>query len=189
MPRSMASGAKRFMSPEPDPSRTTSFSRSMTSNRLFPVGRAMTRWNELVPMSMAASGADPFSVRGTGRRLRRRSRFETDRQRLQGVVEVRPLPARLTDQLDAVEPLEELFEEHPTFEAGQVHTEAEVLGDSKGKVWVGITPDVERVRIGEHVFVAVGTCVDHRHLVARGDRLVADDRVLRGRAPEVVQRI
>ena len=52
----------RFMSPEPEPSRTISFSRAMTSNagrrfgRSTSPARATTRWNELVPMSMAASG-------------------------------------------------------------------------------------------------------------------------------------
>ena len=63
-PRSMASGVRRFMSPEPDPRRTISFSRAMTS-KAGPAGpstpstsstRATTMWNEFVPMSMAASG-------------------------------------------------------------------------------------------------------------------------------------
>src|SRR5262249_5242774 len=53
-PRSIASGARRFMSPPPDPRRTISFSRVMTSKRASPVTRATTRWIELVPTSMAA---------------------------------------------------------------------------------------------------------------------------------------
>src|SRR3954469_5601910 len=50
----MASGVSCFMSPPPDPRRTTSFSRAITSKRLSPTTRATTRWKELVPTSMAA---------------------------------------------------------------------------------------------------------------------------------------
>ena len=55
MPRSMASSASRCMSPEPDPSRTISFSVASTSK--WPSGsmRATIRWNEFVPRSMAAA--------------------------------------------------------------------------------------------------------------------------------------
>ncbi len=55
-PRSMASAWSSFMSPDPDPSRTTSLSRARISKRLLPVGRATTRWKLLVPMSIAATG-------------------------------------------------------------------------------------------------------------------------------------
>src|SRR5439155_18465622 len=49
-------GWSSFMSPDPVPSRTTSLSRARISKRLFPVGRATTRWKLLVPMSIAATG-------------------------------------------------------------------------------------------------------------------------------------
>ena len=59
----MASGSSSFMSPEPDPSRTVSFSRSSTSKRPLPMGWATTRWTELVPMSTAANGGPVASDR------------------------------------------------------------------------------------------------------------------------------
>jgi hypothetical protein len=63
-PRSIASSESSFMSPELEPRRTISFSRAITS-KAGPVNspatetsptRATTMWNELVPISMAASG-------------------------------------------------------------------------------------------------------------------------------------
>ena len=54
MPRSMASGSSSFMSPEPEPSRTISFSRAITSKLVPSPNRATTRWIEFVPMSIAA---------------------------------------------------------------------------------------------------------------------------------------
>ena len=58
-PRSMASGASSFMSPPPRPRRTISFSCVRTSKARSPSTRATTRWNELVPTSMAASVSAP----------------------------------------------------------------------------------------------------------------------------------
>src|SRR5882724_5297544 len=66
-PRSMASGWSSFMSPDPVPSRTTSLSRARISNRLFPVGRATTRWKLLVPMSIAATGTATWGACDTTR--------------------------------------------------------------------------------------------------------------------------
>ena len=63
------------MSPDPEPSRTTSFSRARISKRLFPVGRATTRWKLLVPMSMAATG-----VAGWGESDTTRSRYPPVRE-------------------------------------------------------------------------------------------------------------
>src|SRR5215213_5473428 len=67
-PRWMDSGVSTFMSPPPDPRRTISFSRAITSKRAFPTTRATTRWKELVPTSMAASvvGATASSSDATG---------------------------------------------------------------------------------------------------------------------------
>ena len=53
-PRWMAAGVRSFMSPPPEPRRTMSFSRAITSKRASPTTRATTRWKELVPTSMAA---------------------------------------------------------------------------------------------------------------------------------------
>ena len=74
-------------------------------------------------------------------------------------------------------------------EAGQVHAEAEVLGDAERQVRVRRAADVELLRIVEHVFVAVRGRVDHHDLVARRDRRVAELGVGGRRAPEVVQRV
>jgi len=62
-PRAMAAADSRFMSPPPEPRRTISFSRVMTSKRPSPATRATTMWIELVPTSMAASvrGLTPSS--------------------------------------------------------------------------------------------------------------------------------
>src|SRR5882724_12832033 len=68
------------MSPEPDPRRTTSFSRSMISKRLLPVGRAISRWIEFVPMSMAASGSSKGSARATRSRLTAHALGTRDRE-------------------------------------------------------------------------------------------------------------
>ena len=65
---------------------------------------------------------------------------------------------------------EQLLEEHPALEPGEVHAEAEVLGDAERQVRVGRAVDVEALRVVEHVLVAVGRRVVHRHLVARPDR-------------------
>src|SRR5216684_2532477 len=80
---------------------------------------------------------------------RRRSRRQAERQVLERVVEVRPLAARLTGELDRREPVEELGEEHPSLEPGEVDTEAEVLGDPERQMGIRIPFDVEAVRVGE----------------------------------------
>src|SRR5690242_349794 len=64
------------------------------------------------------------------------SPLEADRQALQRVVEVRALAARLAGQLDRRERVEQLVEEHPALEPGQVDPEAEVLGDAERQVRV-----------------------------------------------------
>src|SRR5690349_20339501 len=108
--RSIASGASTFMSPEPEPSRTTSFSRSITSKRPLPAGRAITMWNELVPRSIAATGmsegaATVMSVRdrqvGGGERAGRELlAHHAARDAAQGVVHRRRHAVAATEQHD-----------------------------------------------------------------------------------------
>ena len=78
-PRSIASGDSSDMSVAPEPSRTISFSRAITSNRSPSTTRATTRWNELVPRSTAAMVSGSLTpagpaVAGCGARSRRRRR-------------------------------------------------------------------------------------------------------------------
>ena len=61
-PRSIASGLSSFMSPEPSPSRTISFSRAITSKPEW-VARAITRWKLFVPISSAPITPDDSVTR------------------------------------------------------------------------------------------------------------------------------
>src|SRR5690606_12766495 len=63
-PRSIASGVSSFMSPPPEPRRTTSLARVSVSNPPPGAGRATTMWKLFVPMSKAARFmASPGSAR------------------------------------------------------------------------------------------------------------------------------
>src|SRR5581483_645973 len=84
---------------------------------------------------------------------------------------------------------QQLFEEHPALEAGKVGAEAEVFGDAEGQMRVGIAADVEALWVGEHVLVAVGRRIEHRHLLARGDLGTRELGVLCRRPPEVMERV
>ena len=86
--RAIASGLICFISPPPWPRRTMSFWRVSTSKPSSPTRRATTRWNELVPMSRAASVSPCCTVsRRCGcctrrcRRTRRRGRRRSSRTR------------------------------------------------------------------------------------------------------------
>src|SRR6202042_2685813 len=56
-------------------------------------------------------------------------------------------------------------------------------------MWVGAAVDVERLWIGEHLFVAVGGRVVHRHLVAGSDAGAREFGVRQRGPPEAVDRI
>ena len=70
-----------------------------------------------------------------------------------------------------------------------MHAQAEMGADAERQVRVGVPGDVEGLRVVEDLVVAVGRRVDHRHLVARRDRLARHLGVDHRGAPEIVQRV
>ncbi len=50
-----------------------------------------------------------------------------------------------------------------------MNTQAEIGAETERKMMVGVSGDVEFLRVVEDSFVTVGRRVDHRNLVARGD--------------------
>src|SRR5687768_2676933 len=104
------------------------------------------RW---MAVGASSSMAMWWSSRGSGG-------LQPQRQGLEGVVEVGADPLRLARALDARGGGEQLVEEHLALQPGEVHAEAEVLGEPERQVRVGRAVDVEAVRVGEDGFVAVG---------------------------------
>src|SRR5699024_7620108 len=98
-------------------------------------------------------------------------------------------PHRVAGDLDGGEGVEQLLQEHPPLQAGQVHAEAEVLPDAETEVGVGVATNVEAVGVVEHRRVAVGRRVVRDHLVAGGDGGPAQLDVGGGGAAEAVQRV
>src|SRR5690606_19958445 len=68
---------------------------------------------------------------------------EADGEALEGVVQVRADADGVAGLLDGRERRQQLLEEHPALEAGQVGAEAEVLADPERQVGVGVAADVE----------------------------------------------
>jgi len=96
-------------------------------NRSVPAGSAVTTVGD--PASPPAACRVCPSVAGTGPNAganRLRSPEEPDRQLLQAVVEVRADPDRWAGELDLRERREQLLEEDPALETGQVHPQTEV---------------------------------------------------------------
>ena len=146
-----------------------------------------------VPMSGVVAHAPVIGYPGQARTPQSRggvsgraSSNEAKREVLEAVREVRAQPLRLSCQLDALHAGNELLEQDPELEAREVGAEAEVrAGAPEGGVLVGRPPDVEAVRVGELVRVAVRGGEPDDHLVAGRDRDAADLRVAGRRAPEV----
>ena len=72
-------------------------------------------------------------------------------------------------QLDVLEAGDELLEERPDLEAGQVGAEAVVAAEAEAEVLVGVgAGHVEGERVGEDPLVAVGRLVGEQQPVALG---------------------
>src|SRR5258708_24853795 len=113
-----------------------------------------------------------------GRRRRRalasRGRCEDDRHAFDAVDEVRPQPGWWSSQLNVREPPEQLLEHHSDFLARKARTEAEVFAEPERQVFVGRAADVEAVRLGKDVLVAIGRWIPHQHMLAGADRCAAN---------------
>src|SRR5689334_23160511 len=129
----------------------------MVSNVMVPPGRPR-------PMAAPDDGTTVPTPRGAWGRCASGG-GEAQWHRLEGVVEVGPGAQGLPGHLDGRERREQLLEEDPTLQAGEVHAQAEVLADAEGELRVGAAVDVEGLAVGEDLLVAVGRRVVHRHLV------------------------
>ena len=108
---------------------------------------------------------------------------------LDAVDEVRAEALDVAGELDVGQPVEDLLEHRPDLELGQVGSETEVrAAAAEGDVVVRRAGDVERVRVVEHLFVAVRRDVPEGDLVAGVDRLPAQLEVLRRGPPHVHDR-
>ena len=92
------------------------------------------------------------------------------------------LPAHLQLQV----PGQQLLQEHAHLQPGQPRSQAEVRpAAAEGDVAVGVSAQVQRVRIGEGLLVVVGRQVPGHDLVARRHGNPGDLGVGDGRAPEM----
>src|SRR6476660_692146 len=81
---------------------------------------------------------------------------DAHRQTLQAIGEVRAQTRRRTGQLDRFEARQELLEEHRHLEPREVRAEAEVRPAApEGRVHVALAREIEPVRVGEGLRVAV----------------------------------
>ena len=72
-----------------------------------------------------------------------RAQLVAHRHRLDAADEARAQPRHRAGELDVLEALDELAEDHAQLEAGEVGAEAEVLADAEAEVRVGRAIDAE----------------------------------------------
>src|SRR5882757_6978494 len=65
-------------------------------------------------------------------------------------------------------------EHHLQFEPGQIRAETEMLADAERDVLIGITGDVEGIRITEDALIAIGRWIEQRKVVAGANLLSAE---------------
>src|SRR5207249_4971087 len=81
----------------------------------------------------------------------------------EAIDEARAVALRRAGQRHLRVAAQHLLEHQADLEAGEGHAEADVLAGAEGQVLVGHAADVEAVRVGEHLLVAVGRDVVEDH--------------------------
>src|SRR5579863_914552 len=94
-------------------------------------------------------------------------------------------PRQRSGQLEPLETIEYLFEDHANFESREVGAETEMRAESEAHVKVRIAADIEAKRIFEYVLVAICRHFPHRHFLTFADFPPSQLRVVSGRAPLV----
>ena len=88
---------------------------------------------------------------------------------LDPVDEIGAKPVGITDDLDGIDPLQQLLEHNPDLETGQRCAETDLTPGAKGEVVVGGPSDVEAKRVLEDLVVVVGRWVPDHDPVALSD--------------------
>src|SRR5208282_6834631 len=102
--------------------------------------------------------------------------------------EARAQPLDRSGQLDVIQALCELTEDHLQLEPGKIGPQAEVLADSKRQMRVRVARDVEAERSVEDFLIAVGRGIEQAQRLAGLYFLAADLGVFRGGARELDHR-
>src|SRR5208282_2787426 len=87
---------------------------------------------------------------------RLRGSLETNRHVLDAAIEVGPQPLNRSSQFDVGHAADNLLEHHPHFEPRESRPDAEMAAVAERQMIVRRTIDVEPVRIGKDLFVAIG---------------------------------